>query len=356
MTIAKGQVAELSARQLEIRLGLAEGELSGITILALPENGQLILDGVRVSEFSQLTREEIDRLCFVPADGALLSGFSFLPDGPTRATATLSVSVADQLPDPPQAQDFSFYTWSDIAVERSVPFEGEIQTATVHITRSPQKGAVRTDGQTISYQPFSGLWGEDQFSYVLIDAYGNLSPEATVSVTIQQNENGFVFADMAGRPEMAAAVTLHKNNILCGEKIGNDWYFHPDQPMTQGQFLLCLLAANNTVIPSTPVIRTSLDNDDAIPLWMKPYLQTAIDQKIIAEPVFSPDSVISVQQAQLLIRRAFSPLGQKAAAASLFAASGQTDPYNAAGPENQSQLTRAACAVLIAEKTNNFPS
>lgn len=49
MSVAKGEVAELSARQLEIRLGLEEGELLGITITALPDNGSLVLDGARIS-------------------------------------------------------------------------------------------------------------------------------------------------------------------------------------------------------------------------------------------------------------------------------------------------------------------
>ena len=79
MSIAKGEVAELSARQLEIRLGLEDGELMGITVTALPDNGSLILDGVRVGEFSQLTREELDRLCFVPGEGALRSGLFLYP-------------------------------------------------------------------------------------------------------------------------------------------------------------------------------------------------------------------------------------------------------------------------------------
>ena len=195
MSVAKGEVAELSARQLEIRLGLEEGELLGITITALPDNGSLVLDGARISEFSQLTREELDRLCFVPGENALRSGFSFIPNCPSRATATLSVHVADELPTPPQAQDMLLHTWSDIGIQTASLFDAEAQTASVHITRSPQKGVVKTDGQSFTYQPFTGLAGEDQFSYVLMDAYGNLSAEATVSVTIQENKNNFSFAD-----------------------------------------------------------------------------------------------------------------------------------------------------------------
>ena len=356
MSIAKGEVAELSARQLEIRLGLEDGELMGITVTALPDNGSLILDGVRVGEFSQLTREELDRLCFVPGEGALRSGFSFIPNCPTRTTATLSVSVEDELPSPPQAEDILLRTWSDVGIQTASLFDSETQTASIHITRSPQMGVAKTDGQSLSYQPFTGLSGEDQFSYVLMDAYGNLSTEATVSVTIQENKNGFSFADMVGRPETAAAITLHQNNILCGEKIGDAWYFHPDSAMTRGQFLICLLAAKNTPLTEQAVIQTSLSNDRELPLWIKPYLQTAIQQKIITESSFSPDEPISFSEAAELLHRTFDPSWKKSAFSSFFTALGQSSERVFAPVIDQTPLTRADCAILISEMTNNFPT
>ena len=356
MSVAKGEVAELSARQLEIRLGLEEGELLGITITALPDNGSLVLDGARISEFSQLTREELDRLCFVPGENALRSGFSFIPNCPSRATATLSVHVADELPTPPQAQDMLLHTWSDIGIQTASLFDAETQTASVHITRSPQKGVVKTDGQSFTYQPFTGLAGEDQFSYVLMDAYGNLSAEATVSVTIQENKNNFSFADMIGRPETAAAITLHQNDILCGEKIGDDWYFHPDNTMTRGQFLICLLAAKNTPLTEQAVIQTNLSNDRELSLWIKPYLQTAIRQKIITESTFSPDEPISFSEAEELLHRTFDPSWKKSVFSSFFTAFGTSSEKMFPTVLDQTPLTRADCAVLLSEMTNNFPS
>lgn len=217
-------------------------------------------------------------------------------------------------------------------------------------------GVAKTDGQSLSYQPFTGLSGEDQFSYVLMDAYGNLSAEATVSVTIQENKNGFSFADMVGRPETAAAITLHQNNILCGEKIGDAWYFHPDSAMTRGQFLICLLAAKNTPLTKQAVIQTSLSNDRELPLWIKPYLQTAIQQKIITESSFSPDEPISFSEAEELLHRTFDPSWKKSAFSSFFTALGQSSERVFAPVIDQTPLTRADCAVLISEMTNNFPS
>ena len=356
MSVAKGEVAELSARQLEIRLGLEEGELLGITITALPDNGSLVLDGARISEFSQLTREELtvcalfqgktpSALVFllfqtVPAVLPLLYLFMLRMNCPRRRRRKICFCIP----------------WSDIGIQTASLFDAETQTASVHITRSPQKGVVKTDGQSFTYQPFTGLAGEDQFSYVLMDAYGNLSAEATVSVTIQENKNNFSFADMIGRPETAAAITLHQNDILCGEKIGDDWYFHPDNTMTRGQFLICLLAAKNTPLTEQAVIQTNLSNDRELSLWIKPYLQTAIQQKIITESTFSPDEPISFSEAEELLHRTFDPSWKKSAFSSFFTAFGTSSEKMFPTVLDQTPLTRADCAVLLSEMTNNFPS
>lgn len=356
MSVAKGEVAELSARQFEIRLGLEDGDLAGITITSLPKSGSLILDGARLSEFSRLTREELDRLCFVPGESAVRSGFSFLPDCADRSAATLYVCVTDDLPSPPQAEDICLSTWSDVGIQ-ACPFpDSQIQPAFVHITRSPQKGVAQTDGQSISYLPFRKAVGEDCFSYVLVDAFGNLSNEATVTVTIQENKNHFSFSDMAGHAEEAAAITLHQSGILCGEKIGDAWYFHPDSVMTRGQFLICLLAAKGVSPADQAVIQTGLANDRDLPLWIKPYLQTAIRQKIITETVFFPGEPVSVLEAEELLRRSFDPSWKKAAFSSLLTALGKSS-FQALSPDQADTfLTRADCAVLLSKMTNNFPS
>lgn len=356
ISVCREEVLELSARQLEIRLGLEEGQLPGITITSLPDNGRLILDGVPVSEFSQLSREELDRLCFVPGEKNRLSDFSFIPDCSNRSTATLSIAVEDQIPQPPQAKDLQLYTWSDVSTGSYRLSDGLAQALSIRITKSPQKGIVQTDGLSLSYLPFSGISGQDSFSYVLMDSYGNFSAEATATVTIQENKNGFSFADLVGRPEAASAITLHKNSILCGEKVGENWYFYPDESMNYGQFLICLLAAKNTPISSQTIPSTGLSNDGSLPLWIKPYLKSAIDAKIITETSFSPDETITLRQADAILHRAFDLSLQKSASSALYTALGTAAESFSANLEEDVPLTRAALAVMLTEMTNNFPS
>ncbi|MCI9405982.1 MAG: hypothetical protein HFK04_03600 [Oscillospiraceae bacterium] len=355
ISVCKDEIWELSARQLEIRLGLEEGKLPGIIVTALPDNGRLILDGVPVSEFSQLSREELDRLCFVPGEKTRFSGFSFIPDCADRSTATLSIAVEDQVPAPPQARDLQLYTWSDVPTGSFSLLQDQTQELFVHITQSPQKGIVRTDGLSLTYLPFSGIHGQDSFSYVLVDRYGNFSTEATAMVNIEKNKNGFVFSDLIGRPEAASAITLHKKSILCGEKVGESWYFYPDDPISCGQFLICLLAAKNTPISSDSV-QTGLSNDEALPLWLKPYLKSAMDAKFLTETSFLPDEYISLAQAKTILHRAFDSSSQKIAFSSAVTALGPAANIGPASPEENTPLTRAAFAVMLAEMTNNFPS
>lgn len=355
IAVCKDEIWEFSARQLEIRLGLEEGTLPGITVTSLPDNGRLILDGVPVSEFSQLSREELDRLCFVPGEKARFSGFSFIPDCADRSTAAFSIVVEDQVPAPPQARDLQLYTWSDVPTGSLCLVQDQTQGLFVHITRPPKNGMVRTDGPSLTYLPFSGVDGEDSFSYVLVDRFGNFSNEAAAAVTIEKNKNDFYFSDLAGRPEAAAAITLHKKSILCGEKVGESWYFYPDDPVSCGQFLICLLAAKNTPIGADTAAPTGLSNDNDLPLWLKPYVKSAIDEKFLTETVFSPDEQISLAQAKQMLHRAYDPAWQKTALSAAAAALGQKEEQ-AGDPQADVPLTRAAFAVMLAEMSNNFPS
>jgi len=53
--------------------------------------------------------------------------------------------------------------------------------------RSPKKGKLELDSATgvFTYTPSEGKRGRDRFSYVAIDAVGNISDETTVTIRIQ---------------------------------------------------------------------------------------------------------------------------------------------------------------------------
>ena len=78
--------------------------------------------------------------------------------------------------------------------------------------------------------------------------------------------------------------------------------------------------------------------------------------EMLAESSFSPDEPISFSEAEELLHRTFDPSWKKSAFSSFFTALGQSSERVFAPVIDQTPLTRADCAVLISEMTNNFPS
>ena len=102
----------------------------------------------------------------------------------------------------------------EIKVYRGVAYEGEFRAVdnegdevTFAIAQEPKKGmvALTEDGLGFVYTP-GGKLGTDSFTYTAIDAYGNTSLPATVSITIEKAYSGVCYADMGGgRAEPAAS-------------------------------------------------------------------------------------------------------------------------------------------------------
>ena len=104
----------------------------------------------------------------------------------------------------------------EIKVYRGVAYEGEFRAVdnegdevTFAIAQEPKKGmvALTEDGLGFVYTP-GGKLGTDSFTYTAIDAYGNISLPATVSVTIEKANCGVFYADMDGERAHTAAVDL----------------------------------------------------------------------------------------------------------------------------------------------------
>jgi hypothetical protein len=301
----QGAPAEFSSRGLEILLGLESGELSGITVTGLPENGKLLLEGVPVPEFSHLDREELDELCLMPEEDALSASFSFLPDTREAVPATVEVQVLEKLGAVPLSADASLATFSDTAAWKYLPASspdgGEIR---IRITCPPRYGSVSVEGQTVCYRPYPGFSGEDSFSYAACSPEGVFSDEARVQVVVEPNESGIRFADMNEAPETCSAIRLHQKGVLCGEQVGQHWFFYPERSMTRGEFLIALLAASGLDDELAACVNTQLQNDGEIPLWAKSYLRKALETGIVKEDVFPWDETLTRAEAVVFVHRA----------------------------------------------------
>lgn len=175
----------------------------------------------------------------------------------------------------------------ELETYRCIPVEGEFlsmdpegDAVTYAVTKDGKKGSVTIDGSKFTYTPDEGKKGKDTFSYVAIDALGNISNEATVTIRILKQTSSVSYSDLDGNSAWYAAAYLAENDIFVGQRVGDRWLFDPTAPVTRGEFLvMCMELAELQKIDDLTV--TGFADDSDIPLWQKPYITAAVLSNIV---------------------------------------------------------------------------
>lgn len=282
ISVAAGDVLEFSAADLERRMGIVPGGLGGITVTTLPDlsNGELLLDGVSVEAYDFLDRAALDRLCFAPTQDAITTNISLLPKSKQAVTTDLIIDVLAQQNMPPQVSPAGFETMKNVAISGSLEiFDPEGDDCELKVISAPKKGTVIAVGNGFRYQPYPGATGADSFTVCAVDVFSNYSKEALVEVNIENTRGNFYYEDMRTNPSNYAAIKLNQYGVITGKKIGDDYFFLPNDMTERGDFLIQVLtAAGFTDI--RPAANTGLPNDSEIPGWLKPYVKKAVDEKL----------------------------------------------------------------------------
>lgn len=235
---------------------------------------------------------------FITAAGGFLS-LAALAESPSGTSSNL----------PPIAENLEFSTFRDVPINE--PFSAadpEGDAVTFEIVTHPRRGTVSTFGDgTFIYTPRERFRGRDSFGYVAVDAYGNVSAEATVRINVKRQSGRTNYVDMDDHRAAFAALVLAENRVFTGETLGDRQFFRPDKTVSRGEFLSMALKTAG-VEPLSGVTRTGFYDDDSIPLWIKPYVSTALMNGVITgyrnpngRIVFSPDSPITFSEAAVIL-------------------------------------------------------
>jgi len=177
------------------------------------------------------------------------------------------------------------------------------------LVRSPRKGELDLDQATgqFTYTPLDGKRGRDHFTYVAVDALGNISAEATVRIRIERQSRAVWYEDMSGHAAHFAAVSLVERDIFVGEQIGGKHFFRPDAPVRRGEFLAMSMRLVDADLLSG-VQRTGFADDAYIAAWLRPYVSTAVLEGVITglhcpngDLIFAPDAYITAGEAALVL-------------------------------------------------------
>ena len=306
--------------------------LDSIVITTLPEEetGTLAMGNTPLRVGDSIAMSAISGLRFLPAgsEGGGHAVFSFAPrfsDGRSGDSVSVDLYLLAEENGAPIAENLQFTTYKNVAYTgtfAAVDPEGDLLT--FQLVDKPARGAVTLseDGTgTFVYTPYEGKTGKDSFTYVAVDAVGNRSGEAKVTLRIEKPSTSVTYADMEGDPACNAAIRLAEEKLFIGQQVSGQYFFRPDAPVSRSEFLALAMSVAG-VEPMENITATGFFDDLAIPTWAKGYAASALKEGVIqgrisgeGDIVFSADSQITRAEAAVILNQALAVSNAAAAGA-----------------------------------------
>ncbi len=174
----------------------------------------------------------------------------------------------------------------EIRTYRSIPYQAQFLATdaegddmTYALADQPKKGTVVIDGANFTYTPDEGVTGSDHFTYTATDSAGHVSLPAKVTVSIEKTRSGVTYADTEGSSAAAAAQRLAEEGVFTGARIGGQYYFQPEEPVSRGEFLAMVMETSGRDVSA--VTMTGFCDDEAIPTWAKAYAAAGVSEGIV---------------------------------------------------------------------------
>ncbi len=342
-------------------------DVKGIVITSLPalSDGVLKLGALDVAKGQIIAGDAISALRFVPADENKTATFSFLPYGSSyEKDFVCTVYMLDSLNFAPESASHSLSTLENIPVYAAVSAEDpDGDMLTYEVVTWPTEGTLdfSSDG-SYCYTPNVGKTGEDRFSYVAIDPYGNRSEVSEVKISTAKSTRNGVYSDMkTGQNALSAAVLAEKGAFI-GEKVGSSWYFHPDLTVTRGEFLMMAMKMNDIEPALFAQNESGFADSASFSEAENEYITAAVKLGIVCGMdteegrCYKPDEVITSAQASTIISRIAGLRGLSFAGAVLVSAEAEVSDEGmamlqevglAVEGERDHELTRADAAGLL---------
>ena len=293
-----------------------QGErVSAITVTELPDitQGELLLGYGEVSVGQRIRRENLSYLTFVPLEGVSSASFCFVPessDGSAGYALHCLLSLTDGVNCCPSGSGAvkAVSTHATLALNGTLEAEDpEGDGLYFEVVQYPRNGTLRLEGDTgrFCYSPTGDFSGEDSFVWRVQDEHGAFSEQQTVSVTVHELTQGYLFCDMEGSDYHSVALLVSEKGLMSGEMLGKKHYFHPERSLSRAAFVAILLQAAEIQCP--PCEQTGFDDNDAIPHGMRGAIAYAKEQGWLGEDtVFRPNDPITRAEAARIATRVLS--------------------------------------------------
>ena len=337
-----------------------EEPLAGICITALPDSrtGTVMLGSRVVCTGDILTAEQAAEMTFCPlrTEEDCSAEIGYLPIYESRVAecAAMTIAIRGKEDKAPVAEDSAMETYKNLANTGKLKVsDPEGQALTYTVTRQPKRGEVTIgeDG-SFTYTPKKNKVGVDSFVFTATDPAGNVSREATVTVTILKPTDSTQYTDTVGSSCRFAAEWMKNTGIFVGENLADNACFSPAREVTRGEFVTMLVKALD--IPAEEEVSFTGYTDE-IPLWLQPYLAAAVRSGLTAglpdQETFGADTPITGAEAAVMLQAALDlPVdglsGEEAVPVWAEAALTAMNEYGMA-LDAESPLTRADAACIL---------
>lgn len=277
----------LTFSDTDFKEALAVTDFDTVTVQSLPRSteGTLLLAGRRIGVGQVIKRKNVASLAFVPASKSVTEcKFSFTCDRYAGGAEILcTLKFIDKVNYAPKIDEAASAALS-VSTQKNVSLFGEMCAtdpegdALEYIVVSyPKRGTLTvTDKATGEYRytPDATYTGNDAFTYVARDEYGNYSYPAKVEIKVDRRASEVDYTDMKNRPEYGAALVMTAKGIMAGTPAGDDILFQPDATLTRAQFVAMALKSVG-VRRDSSMATTCFDDDGEIPDSLRGYVATA---------------------------------------------------------------------------------
>ena len=261
--------------------------LVGICITDLPDvaTGTVMLGGRVLRPGDILTAEQLEKMTFSPLDTQqdAQAVMSYLPiyEDRVEKSATVTVFIRGKEDKAPVAVDVALETYKNLPNTGNLKVtDPEGKQLTYTITRQPKRGTltVAEDGSFV-YTPKKNKVGVDSFTYTATDPAGNVSREATVTITVLKPGDAAQYTDTVGSNCRFEAEWLKNTGLFVGETLGGELCFQEEKTVSQEEFLVMMVKALGIPLEKTANY-TGYPED--IPQWLRPYLAAALRSGLTA--------------------------------------------------------------------------
>ena len=292
-------------------------EIDSITITKLPpvSDGEMRVASSVLTSSQTISASSIGLLSFEPNSAIRVSEFYFTVNDSTSELCCKLYTLdeknyAPTLSNVPK-NALEVSTFENVSLFGTLPcYDPDGDVTYIEIVSYPENGLLILDNREIGayrFIPREDFKGDDEFTYVARDIYGNYSPSLTVSLSVEKVPISTTYVDLVDTRYHNAAIAMTQKGIMSGTQIGAANYFYPDRELTRAEFTVMAMNAAGITKLSDSGVKTVFADDSQISSTVKPYICAAYELGYIkgveknGKLYFEPDRAMTRAEAACLL-------------------------------------------------------